>query len=99
MDNVKELQEIKDKVALLFKEKAKEASEKIQLWAERILELKRLQTFQKDLVVLEKAKKSEQYAWDAIYVLYAQYSKQVEKEAWGVAEKLLKLVRDILLMK
>ncbi len=97
MDEEKELNEIIEKVGAIFKEKAKIASEKIQTWGQRLLELKKLQAYEKNLEILERARKTEQYAWDAIYACYVQYSKQVEKDAWGVAEKLLSLFKKIIL--
>lgn len=96
MDAEKELQLIGEDVAKIFKGYREEAKEKLSLWSKRILDL-RLARLSDDVEKAKEAEKSEKYAWEAIFILYAQYSKLVEKEAWNVAERLLKLTRNILL--
>lgn len=96
MDAEKELKEISEDVAKVFKSYKEEAKEKLSLWSKRILEL-RAARLSDNVEKAKEAEKSEKYAWDAIFVIYAQYSKSVEKDAWNIAERLLKLTRNVLL--
>lgn len=96
MDAEKELNAIKEDISKIFKEHREDAKLKLSLWSRRILDL-RTARLSGDAEKAKEAEKSEKYAWDAIFLLYAQYSKSVEKETWNIVERLLKLARNIFL--
>lgn len=95
IDMEKELDEIKKIIESIFHEKKEEAKAAILKWGIRILDLHRIR--EQDPGLAEIAKKSEQYAWAAIFALYAQEAKQIEESTWVIVEKLLVLIRKIFL--
>lgn len=96
MNMEKELEMIQEDISKIFKEHIEEAKQKLSIWSKRILDL-RAARIGGDVEKTKEAEKSEKYAWDAIFLLYAQYSKIVEKEAWSLAERILKIARNVFL--
>lgn len=89
------LDDVSKEVAELFKDVKQEAQDALTFWSKKLVEL-RIARLTKS-ANLEEYKRTEQYAWNAIYAIYAKQAMKVEKKAWEMAEKMLKIVRNALL--
>lgn len=96
VEREKALQEIKDGVAEIFKSGKDKMQAVLDRWADRLIDLRKA-ILSDDPDRVKEAEKSERYAWDGIYAEYALGAKLVEKDAWSLAEKSLKLLRNVLL--
>jgi len=85
----KDYDELLEESAKLFGKQADAAREELAYWREKILLLRAEGT--------EEARKSEEYAFAAILNLAAENIAEAESNAWRVAERALKLLRNVLL--
>lgn len=96
MDQEQAYKEFMDHVSTLFGDQADKAKEQLAYWKEKIFKLRLAMIGGKPDEIIE-LKKSEKYAWTAIGNLAAEHAEQLEKNTWEIAEKALKLLRNVLL--
>jgi len=95
--NAEELmKEVASEIADEFKDKAEEAKQDLKYWGEKIVQL-RIAMLTGSAAEIEELKKSEEYAWNAIISLKTKYSYIIEEKSWLVAEKLLKVLKRVIL--
>ena len=96
IDEKKILDEILDELSKEFKDKANDAKDELKYWGEVLVKL-RIARINGDADEVKNAEKSEEYAWNAICALKAKYSAVLEEKAWSLAERILKVFRNVLL--
>lgn len=90
------VKEITKEISKEFKEYAEKAKFDLEYWSKKMIEL-RIAKLKGDAKEIENAKKSEEYAWAAVASLKAKYSKILEDSAWKILEKVLQILRRVLL--
>lgn len=94
-----ELDDIMDEISESFKDKSEALLAQMSEWGHIIFELRNKKilptTSPEEIAQLVI---SEELAWAAVYASSALYASQVEKQAWSTLEKLLRLLRNVLLM-
>lgn len=95
--NAKELlDEVTKEISDLFKERAQKAKEDLSYWAQKLFELRAIQLAGTEEQI-EEAKKSEKYAMNALQSLYAIEVNVINEQAWNFIEKLLIVLKRVIL--
>ena len=92
------IKKVIEEISKEFKgKKVKDLKEQIKYWGEIIIKLRIVKLEEEDEEEIKRIERTEEYAWAAIASLKAEYSKLIEKKTWDVTEKILKLLRKVIL--
>ena len=92
-----ELEAILNELKKFFGKTAKEVGIELQIWGQYLLLLREALAAAGTKEEKERILRTEKYAWRGIETLKNKYEQNLEEISWKVFEKLLKILRNVLL--